>query len=82
MAFDEQFILGDEHEPEIKACILHPMLPSVRPATAPEQGGFGGILYGLCSQCGDLLERFPRFQEVIDEEITERVKQLAKGAKS
>lgn len=77
MAFDEQFILGAESEPEIEACVMHPMLPSVRKINEEKTKDFAGVVYGLCIQCEDLLERFPRFQEMIDEEVDSRLTDLA-----
>lgn len=69
------YMSDDEMVPP-KACLMHPETPCTETYQKPGRHGFGGLLYGLCSDCVFQLASDSRFIEHIDEEIEERLMRI------
>jgi hypothetical protein len=75
---DKAFYFGKDETPDIKACLIHPFLPSRETYVTDGREGFEGVHYGLCSGCIRELFENHRFQRDIDQEIVVRLNDLKK----
>lgn len=63
------YYLGKDNTPDIIACVIHADTKCTETYTLKTRGSFGGVIYGLCKGCVELLEIDSLYKWVVEEKI-------------
>ena len=79
---DSTFYLELDETPKTMGCLIHSHIGSEKTFSLGPQGKFGGVHYGLCTQCIEMLEFNPNYIDVVEEEITIRLNKLTSNGEA